>query len=160
MTPLQLANGGVALVDDADLPLVSGRVWRANYRYVNGQRAGVIAVVSGTVKLGTFVALHRLLTACPPGMVVDHVDGDPRNNCRANLRLCSQAENLRNRKRAKSNRSGFKGVYRDSSSSSFRAEIKIDGKRFRLGSFPTAEQAHAAYVAASHQHHGAFARAA
>lgn len=158
MATIQLVNGGVAIVDDADLPLVSGRAWRASFRYRDGRRAGVSRVVSGTVKHGTFAVLHRVITNCPDGLVVDHSDGDPLNNRRQNLRVCTNMENLRNRKRASSNKCGYKGVYRDGKS--FRAEIKANKKRYCLGTFQTAKQAHEAYVAAAERLHGEFARAA
>ena len=159
MTPIQLSNGGVALVDDSSVPRLSGRVWRANHRYVAGKRAEVSAVVSGSSKNGTFVQLHRFLTQCPVGLSVDHVDGNPLNNCLSNLRICSASENMRNRKISRSNKCGFKGVYKDGKTPRYRAEIKANGKRYRLGSFQTAGQAHAAYLAAAQRLHGLFARA-
>lgn len=59
----------------------------------------------------TTVSLSRLLTSCPPDMVIDHIDRNPSNNCRSNLRVCTQSQNLRNRKVLKTNKSGIKGVF-------------------------------------------------
>ena len=42
----------------------------------------------------------------------------------------------------------------------YRAQISIDGSTKRIGSFPTAEEAHAAYVAEATRLFGEFARAA
>lgn len=39
-------------------------------------------------------------------------------------------------------------------------QIKVDGKKYRLGSFRTAEEAAEAYRLASIEHHGDFARVA
>jgi len=43
------------------------------------------------------IRLHRLVIEAPEGMVVDHLNGDPLDNRRSNLRICTQLENSRNR---------------------------------------------------------------
>jgi len=55
--------------------------------------------------------------------------------------------NLQNIRRARSdNRSGLLGVARDKTG--FRAVIKVAGKQKYLGTFPTPELAHSAYLSA------------
>ncbi len=51
----------------------------------------------------------------------------------------------------KRNKSGFPGVYFSNRRQKFRATIKVNGKRVRLGSFATAEEASAAYEKAAAQ---------
>ena len=46
----------------------------------------------------------------PKGMVIDHLDGNPRNNKISNLALKTQAENTRNTRMQKNNTSGTTGV--------------------------------------------------
>ena len=42
------------------------------------------------------VRMHRLITGCPRGKIVDHINHDRLDNRRANLRICTQSENMRN----------------------------------------------------------------
>ena len=49
-------------------------------------------------------------------------------------------------------KSGYKGVYRHSSGSSFVARIRVNGKDVYLGSKPTAKQAYELYKVARAAH--------
>lgn len=102
------------------------------------------------------IGLHREIMGDPEGMVVDHINGDPSDNRRENLRVCSQEENLRNRACAKHNKLGIKGVFVHRGR--YRAQISVNGLRIHLGDFDTPELAQAAYVSAANKHHGEFAR--
>ena len=57
--------------------------------------------------------MHSQIMQPAKGMIVDHIDGNNANNCRFNLRLCTQAENLRNRRsRHGSSSMGYQFLYR------------------------------------------------
>lgn len=43
------------------------------------------------------IRLHRYLMNCPDGLVVDHINGDTKDNRISNLRVVTQKENLKNR---------------------------------------------------------------
>lgn len=45
-----------------------------------------------------------------PKVNIDHIDGNPLNNCIDNLMECNQEQNARNIKIRKNNTSGFRGV--------------------------------------------------
>ncbi len=102
--------------------------------------------------------MHRVIKGAKAGQSVDHVNGNGLDNRRSNLRLCAHAENLRNRKIHKNNKSGFKGVRKRKESSLWRAEIRSNHKFYFLGNFHSAEEAAHAYDAAALKLHGEFAR--
>lgn len=61
--------------------------------------------------------LHRYLLNAPKGLVVDHINGDTKDNRIKNLRLCTQKENLQNRLDSlcfpptKNNKLGVRGLF-------------------------------------------------
>jgi hypothetical protein len=96
----------------------------------------------------------------PASLDVDHKDLDTRNNAWNNLRLCSRAQNLQNRKAHKRNKCGFKGVTTlvGLTGKTYKAQIGIHGKPKYLGTYKTAEKAHIAYCVAATELHKEFAR--
>ena len=147
---IPLSRGMFALVEEADAERVlalspwhvvesdPGRFYAA--RVINGRR----------------VFLHRLLMNAPPDKLVDHEDGDGLNCRRTNMRVCTTAQNMLNRRRHSQNRSGFKGVA--PSGGGWKAYIARDGYQHHLGCFARAEEAALAYNEAAVRLHGAFAR--
>ena len=87
---------------------------------------------------------------------IDHIDGNTSNDRINNLREASRSQNLGNRKRNKNNSSGFKGVH--ARGNLFRAYVTKDGKRFHLGVFHSAIEAHNAYMVKAKELFGEFAR--
>lgn len=89
--------------------------------------------------------LHRFLTNCPKGYVVDHVNGDKLCNIPSNLRVTTQRQNVWNTKLMDRSHGLPLGVsqYRK------RYVAKIyDGKVRHLGTFDTVKDAFSAYLAA------------
>ena len=101
------------------------------------------------------IMLHRLILNAPKGVCVDHKDGNTFNNTRENLRLCSQSQNLQNR-RARQN-THLKGITFRRDRNRWRARIKYNGKELYLGYYRTQEEAHAAYLEAARKYYGEFA---
>lgn len=154
ITLVFLTQGKVAIIDRADAERVLAYKWRCDRhgRATRSRRAG-----EGFPR-GTSVFLHREIMQPSPGTDVDHINGNSLDNRRCNLRVCVHAENQRNMKRHRDNRSGFKGVDWHTSKSTWRATI-YDGSRHRhLGYFATAEDAARAYDVAAREVHGEFAR--
>lgn len=91
-----------------------------------------------------------------PSHDIDHINLVRDDNRISNLREATRSENLRNVAIRDINKSGLKGV--SSNKRQYMARICVHGKTFYLGTFDTPEEAHAAYVAASLEHHGEYGR--
>ncbi|MEM1071623.1 MAG: AP2 domain-containing protein [Planctomycetota bacterium] len=91
--------------------------------------------------------LHRLLQVNPSDHLVDHIDRDGLNNCRFNLRLATNKQNIENQGIRADNWTGYRGVDYHRSSGRFPARVRHHGREHHLGMFKTAEQANAAAVA-------------
>lgn len=87
----------------------------------------------------------------PKGLQIDHKNRNRGDNRLENLRLVTHRENTLNIEILPSS-----GTWRQRSGTSpnpWMAEIRTGGKKVRLGSFPTQEQAHAAYLEAKAKYH-------
>lgn len=110
---------------------------------------------SGYVKRGDYVngkwrpvSLHRVITNAPPGVPVDHINGNELDNRRVNLRVCTPQVNSQNRHRKASGKSSsLLGVCFDSRASKWRATLISRGIYKHIGFYTTEEAAHIAYRA-------------
>ena len=91
-----------------------------------------------------------------PSGIIDHADGDTRNNRIENLRIATKAQNAANRGAPKTNPLGIKGVRK--MGKRFAAKIRVNYREMYLGMFDTAEAASAAYAKAAKEHFGEFAK--
>jgi hypothetical protein len=134
-----------------------------------GQEAGTRNRGYKMIKIKGYqqVGAHRLAWVyvhgtIPPGLEIDHIDGDPSNNAIANLRLATSSQQKMNKRVQRNNRSGLKGAFYHAAhkGKKWRSQIRVDGRVVFLGYFHTAEEAHQAYAKACVEHYGEFARAA
>lgn len=75
--------------------------------------------------------------AIPDGLVIDHIDRDPSNNDISNLRLVTQAVNLRNTGTRRHNRAGEKYINMDKRTGKF--TVRISRKTY--GTYPELSEA-------------------
>lgn len=135
-------------VDDADFEAVSASRWlRDSHGY--------------PVKAGTRELMHRVLMGMVKGdgRLVDHVDGNPMNNQRGNLRECSPHQNSVNRGKVKRKTSSrFKGVFWRTQTKKWVVFIRSQGKLLCNRPFETELEAAIAYNQEAKKHFGEFAR--
>jgi len=129
-------SGHVVTTDEIDADLLGESWWGGRYaKREDGYLHRRIA--------------ERVYGDIPAGMFVDHIDGDPTNNRRGNLRIVSKAENAAN--------AAARGVS-PARNGRWQAQISREGIRMHLGTFDTEELAAAAYDEAAKRVHGEFAR--
>ncbi len=150
-----LSRGLFATIDACDARLVSRWNWIAG-NCGGGRFIAVSRPRSGGKR--TEIKMHRLLLAAAADILVDHINGDPLDNRRSNLRLASSAENAWNSRVSRRNVTGFKGVRRDQRNGRYSASIYVNGRNHYLGSADDAVAAHNLYKAAALKHFGEFAK--
>ena len=148
MKRLKLSKGKEALVDDDVYVWASEFKWHFNGRYA--------ARNTSRREKHTTVYLHRVIL--PGAKEVDHVNGDPLDNRRENLRACTHQQNLRNQKARKRTAGGsLKGAhFKKGNKNPWVARITVDGTSIHLGSFDSEQKAHEAYINKAKQIHGQF----
>lgn len=134
-------------LDDYDL--IKKYVWHADKR--------------GYARGGDYnnrVKMHRLVlgveNAINKRIIVDHINGDPTDNRKSNLRLCTNEENSHNRCIHKNNSSGITGVSWINREQKWIATIGINGKLKFLGYFNNKEDAKKCRQEAEDKYYGEF----
>jgi hypothetical protein len=155
MKSIPATKGFTILVDDEDAWL-SARKWFASPCGHKGNQHWRPSAWHPL--LGRVMNFHRHIVSPFKGYVVDHINGDPWDNRRANLRICTQAENSRNRKRDRRNTSGYKGVRVRRDGYGFDVRINFDRKAIFVGTFADKIEAARAFDEAARKYHGEFAR--
>ena len=126
---------GKAIIDLDDIELIKDYGW-----YLNNKGYVVATKGSNCERLW----LHRIVIGATDDIeCVDHIDRNPLNNTKSNLRPCTNTENKRNNSRKTketASKSGYKNieiVY----GGKYRVSISCNGKRYKSTSFETLEEA-------------------
>ena len=94
---IPLTQCQIAIVDDEDYDYLSMFNWSAS---CNGNTFYAIRKARLSDGLGRKVLkMHRIITNCPPGLEVDHINGFGFDNRRSNLRICTHKENQQSQKK-------------------------------------------------------------
>ena len=144
-------RGGMGLsviVDDCDVPFCEARriFLGASKKYPH-----VTLTIEGKKQP---VLLHRVLMGLKPhdGLTVDHINGNPLDNRRSNLRVVTVAQNLASRRMNRKNKIGFKGIAKTPAGRYSAFCCGVYG-----GTHDTAEAAARAYDALARKMQGEFA---
>lgn len=136
MGEFRLSTGDICLVDDSDIPWVTRHRW--------GRMGGQGRYVARTVRADgkkTTVYLHRLLAGAP-GLEVDHINGNPLDNRRANLRPATRSQNEQNKRGVQATSvSGIRGVEYVRRDGTYRAYAYVAGRKVSLGTYRSAAEA-------------------
>lgn len=132
------------LVDDEDYDMLK------NYKWV--MREGRPCTKVGR----SYVGMHRLIMGVMTHdpTIVDHIDNNPCNNQRSNLRLADRFQNQQNRKTNKGNKLP-KGI-RLLPSGRYNVRVQTYNERLVIGTFDTLEEAIAERNRVAEFKHGEF----
>lgn len=145
-------KGKFAIVDDADFDWLNQYKW-----YLDSMgyacRNRHVEDEPGKRRM----AMHHVIHPLKPGFVTDHIDRNPLNNQRANLRDATRAQNVANSKVQANRSSRYKGVTWFKRDQKWRAQIGIASKTISIGYYASEEEAARARDIYSLFYHGEFA---
>jgi len=142
-------SGGkaIAIVDDQDYDRVN------QYQWTLTTEGYAQAMIDGRI-----VLMHRFIIGdSVDDKVGDHINGQRLDNRRCNLRPCTQAQNMRNKRKHRNATSRFIGVIWWEPDKKWRASIGLDRKQYYIGAFEDEVEAARAYDALARKHHKEFA---
>jgi hypothetical protein len=149
---IMLANSDkYTIVDDEDYEKFKDYPWRKSQH-------GYAIICKYVNKRSKTFHLHRWIMNAPEGLYVDHINGDPLDNRKENLRLVTHSQNMFNVKTYVTNKSGYRGVSWHSLRSKWRARINYKGTEIHIGLFESKEEAALAYNKKAQEMYGEYAR--
>lgn len=139
-------SGTEYFFDKEDFPIVSKSSWCLSNGYL-------VARIDRKI-----VRLHRLILNAQNDSVIDHINHNPLDNRKSNLRLTTHKNNSRNTSVTKSSKTKHLGVSM-CPNGKYRARIMVNGKEIRLGHFEKLEDAIMARKEAELKYFGEYAPA-
>ena len=138
-----LYSGDYFIFDLEDYDKIKGITWtKGSKDYIGGKYQGHRVLV------------HRIITDCPKGFVVDHINHNKNDNRKQNLRICTIAQNNLNKsqREGKDSITGVAWI-----ANRWQAYITLNNKDYRLGRFEKYEDAVKARKEAEQKYFGEFA---
>lgn len=132
------------LIDEEDRKRVEEYKWSVNKR-------GYASCSNGS--------LHRFIMRCEKGdgKIVDHINHNPLDNRKKNLRFVTVSQSNINRRVQKNGSSGYKGIYWERDRKRWRAYATKDGRKHHIGVYGTLEEAVTGYREKIESIHGEWA---
>ena len=124
-----------------------------NYTWSDRWKDGYHELRAWDSNLEQMIWMHWLIA----GKEYDHIDRNPMNNRKNNLREATQTQQCRNRNKTNRNNSGIVGVCYNKDRDAWDAYISIDKKQVTLGEFKNIEDAARARLQAEFDCYGDFA---
>lgn len=144
-------NGGYFIFDLEDYNKLKQYTWsNRNSGYASSSKR-----IGG--KVVAIIASRLILDVDNPDLEVDHINGNPSDNRKVNLRVVSHLDNMKNRKMNANNTSGVTGVSQQDNGK-WIARIAVNKKAIWLGTFETKEEAVAVRRAAEEKYFGEMRR--
>jgi hypothetical protein len=155
---IQLSQGQVAIVDDADFEWLNQWKWYAAWR-PSVQKFYAVRNPPRGERSSTPVVMHRIIMGAEKGALVDHIKNqETLNNQRSNLRLATRAQNAVNSRLRSDNSSGFRGVSWHKAANKWISQLRCHDAKFKLiGFFTNKIEAARAWDMAAIEHFGEFA---
>lgn len=158
MKRIKLTKGKYAFVDDADYEFLNQWNWHFKTGYAHRNQYLKGDNIKSRKRISIY--MHRLIMNTPIEMFTDHINGNSIDNRRSNLRICTKAENCRNRINI-TNPSKYNGVFFKKSKFNLKkkwfSSICVNYKNIYLGNFKTKKEAALAHNLAAKKYHGKFA---
>ncbi len=143
-------------IDEEDLHFMSMYMWDILDK--KGKKPRVYFKRGKGQNTCTLYLSRVILGITDANTIVDHINGNPLDNRKENLRLSDKSTNGMNRSKNKNNTTGYKGVVWYPTAKTFSAELMVRGVRYRKHGFKTAKEAAKKYNELAIEHHGEFAR--
>ncbi len=120
---IPLGGGFYAYADAADCEWLNQWTWYLQNGYAVRRENNKV------------ISMHREITQAPKGMEVDHKNRNELDNTRENLRVCTRAENARNRHKPRNTSSRFWGVSYIKDRAKYMAFVCYQGEVVSCGCF-------------------------
>lgn len=149
---LPLTTGGFTLIDPEDYEWAKDWKWFLN-------NTGYVCRTQHPEHRAVF--LHRLIDKTPEGLKTDHINGNPKDNRRCNLRHVNWHQSAWNTSQHGKHSSQFKGVHlirRPGRNPKWCSQITVNGEVRSLGYFVDEKEAARAYDRAAKRFFGEYAR--
>lgn len=151
-----LTKGYRAIIDKADSDLISKYKWRVSISHAKNNRPWICAITCMRINgIKKNISMHKLLMGSTG---IDHIDRNPLNNSRSNLRKANRSQQGANRDTSSMEKSSkYRGVHYCRRERKWISQIMVYKKKIRLGCFVDEHEAAKSYNKSATKYFGRFA---